>query len=334
MPKYKMGEFKMKAIICTKYGAPEVLILNEIEKPIPKDNEVLIKVRAASINTADLYMMRGKPVVIRSMTGGFLNPRKNMILGADISGSIESLGRNVTQFTIGDDVFGDTSKSGFGGFAEYVCVSEDSIVLKPKEISYEEAAAVPMSALTALQALRDKGEIKSNYKVLINGSTGGVGTFALQIAKVLGAEVTGVCSTRNLDMVRSLGADQAIDYTKEDFTKNGKFYDLIIAANGYNSIIKYNNSLSPKGVYVMSGGSMAQIFQAMLLGPLISKIGDKKICNVTHKPNQKDLLFMKELLENKKVQPVIDKIYPLKDITSAFKYLEEGHAKGKVVIQV
>jgi NADPH:quinone reductase-like Zn-dependent oxidoreductase len=231
-------------------------------------------------------------------------------------------------------VFGDLSACGWGGLAEYVAVSENALALKPANISFEEAAAVPMAALTALHGLRDKGQIQAGQKVLINGASGGVGTFAVQIAKSFGAEVTAVCSTRNLDMMRSIGPDHVIDYTKEDFTQNGQQYDLILAANGDRSISEYKRALSPGGICIVSGGSMAQLFQVMLLGPWISMTGDKKISNVLSLPNQKDLVFMKELLEAGKVRPIIDRRYPLSETAEAFRYLEEGHAKGKVVITV
>jgi NADPH:quinone reductase-like Zn-dependent oxidoreductase len=265
------------------------------------------------------------------MTGGLLKP-KNKILGADIAGRVEAVGRNVKQFQPADEVFGDISACGWGGFAEYVCASENALALKPANISFEEAAAVPLAAVTALQGIRDKGQIQPGQKVLINGASGGVGTFAVQIAKSFGAEVTAVCSTRNLDMARSIGADQVIDYTQEDFTQNGQRYDLIIAANGYHSISDYKRALSPKGIYVMTGGSMAQIFQAMLLGPWISMTGSKKMGNSATKPNKNDLAFMKELLEAGKVVPVIDRRYPLSKVAEAIRYLGEGHARGKVVI--
>src|SRR5256884_4691121 len=225
-----------------------------------------------------------------------------------------------------------SAKSGFGGFAEYVSVPEEAFVLKRTNISLEEAAAVPQAALTALQGLRDKGHIQKGQKVLINGAGGGVGTFAVQLAKSFGAEVTAVCSTRNLDIVRSIGADHVIDYTQEDFTRNGQRYDLILAVNGYHSISEYKRALNPEGVYVMTGGSNAQLFQAMLLGPLISRTGRQKMGNSAHKPNKKDLNFMKELLEADKVTPVIDRRYPLRDVADAIRYLEAGHAQGKVVI--
>ena len=320
----------MKAIVYTKYGPPDVLRLEEIQKPTPSDDEVLIKVHAASANAYDWHLLRADPFLVRLMGGGLLKP-KNTILGADIVGQVEAVGRNVKQFQPGDEVFGE---SGFGAFAEYVCASENALALKPANISFEEAAAVPMAAVTALQGLRDKGQIQPGQKVLINGASGGVGTFAVQIAKSFGAEVTAVCSTRNLDMVRSIGADQVIDYTQEDFTKSGQRYDLILAANGYHSISDYKRALSPEGIYVCTGGSMAQIFQSMLLGPWMSMTGSKKMGNSATRPNQKDLVFMKELLEAGKVVPVIDRRYPLSEVAEALRYLEEGHAQGKVVITV
>jgi len=318
----------MKAIVFTRYGPPDVLQLKEIEKPTPKDNEVLVRVHAASLNAYDWHMLRAKPFLVRLMGGGLLKPKKQ-ILGSDFAGRVEAVGRNVKQFQPGDEVFGMG-----GGFAEYVCKREDRLALKPANMSFEEAAAVPMAAVTALQGLRDKGQIQPGQKVLINGASGGVGTFAVQIAKSFGAEVTGVCSTRNLDRARSIGADQVIDYTQEDFTKNGQRYDLILAANGYHSILDYKRALSPKGTYVMVGGSMAQMFQAMLLGPWISKTGSKKMGFMVAEQSQKDLVFLKELLEARKVVPVIERRYPLSQVAEAVRYLEEGHAQGKIVITV
>ena len=322
----------MKAIVYTQYGPPDVLQFKEVEKPTPKDDEVLIAVQAASANAADWHLLRGDPFLVRLMAGP-LKP-KNTILGADIAGRVEAVGKNVKQFQPGDEVFGDISECGWGGFAEYVCARENALVLKPASMTFEEAAAVPLAALTALQGLRDKGQIQPGQKVLINGASGGVGTFAVQIAKSFGAEVTGVCSTRNLDMVRSIGADHVIDYTQEDFTQNGQRYDLIMATNGYHSISDYARALSPKGIYVMTGGSGAQMFQAMLLGPWISMTGNKKMGNLLMKPNNKDLVFLKELLEAGKIAPVIDRRYPLSEVAEAIRYLEEGHARGKVVITV
>jgi NADPH:quinone reductase-like Zn-dependent oxidoreductase len=320
----------MKAMVYTKYGPPEVLELKEVEKPTPKDNEVLAKVHAASVNAADWQLLRGD-LLIRLMGYGLLKP-KNTILGADIAGRIEAVGRNTKQFQPGDEVFGEITECGLGGFAEYVCVPENALALKPANISFEDAAAVPLAAVTALQGIRDKGKIKSGQKVLINGASGGVGTFAVQIAKSFGTEVTGVCSTRNLDMVRSIGADHVIDYTGEDFTQNEQRYDLILATAGYRSIFDYKRALSPKGIYISTGGSMAQTFQALLLGPWISMIGTKKMGAMLARSNQKDLVFMKELLEAGKVVPVIDRRYPLSEVAEAVRYYGEGHARGKVVI--
>jgi NADPH:quinone reductase-like Zn-dependent oxidoreductase len=328
------GEHKedthMRAIVYHTYGSPDVLKLQEVEKPVPQDDEVLIKVHATSVNAGDCFLLRGKA---RLMGYGLLKP-KHTILGDDIAGVIEVVGRNVKQFQSGDEVFVNTAKYGFGGFAEYVSVPENAVVLKPTNLSFEEAAAVPQAALTALQGLRDKGHIQKGQKVLINGASGGVGTFAVQIAKAFGAEVTAVCSTKNLDIVRSIGADHVIDYTQEDFTRNGQRYDLILAVNGYHSISDYKRALGPEGVYDMTGGSMAQVFQAMLLGPLISRTGRQKMGNSSHKPNQKDLLFMKELIEAGKVTPIIDRRYPLSETAEAIRYLEAGHAQGKVVITI
>ncbi|HEY4696121.1 MAG TPA: NAD(P)-dependent alcohol dehydrogenase [Candidatus Hydromicrobium sp.] len=323
----------MKAIVYTKYGPPDVLQLKEVEKPTPKDNEVLIKVHSASVNNPDLGFVRGKPFLAR-LWSGFLKP-KFKILGSDIAGRIEAVGRNVKQFQPGDDVFGDISLYGFGGFAEYVSVPENVLVLKPARLTFEEAAAVPQAAIVALQGLRYAGQIQPGQKVLINGASGGIGTFAVQIAKSFGAEVTGVCSTRNLDMVRSIGADQVIDYTQEDFTKSGKRYDLILATVGYRSIFDYKRALSPRGVYCATGGSLAQVFQAMLLGPLVSMTGTKKMGSMGIAiTNQKDLVFIKELIEAGKIKPVIDRCYKLSEVAEALQYYGERHARGKVAITI
>ncbi len=316
----------MKAIVYTKFGPPDVLQLQEVEKPGPKDNELLIKVHAASANAYDWRHLRADPFLIRLMGAGLLKP-KHKILGADIAGQVEAVGRNVTQFRPGDEVFGE---GGYGGFAEYACVAENRFVLKPANLTFEDAAAVPMAALTALQGLRDKGQIQARQKVLINGASGGVGTFAVQIAKSFEAEVTGVCSTTKMDLVRSIGADQGIDYTREDVTKNGRHYDLIFDIAAYRSISEYKRLLSPGGIYVLAGGSMARIFQTMLL----SMTGAKNMRIMVAKTDQKDLLFMTELIAEGKVKPIIDKRYPLAETAEALRYLEEGHARGKVVITV
>ncbi len=320
----------MKAIVYTKYGPPDVLQLKEVEKPTPKDNEVLVKVHAASVNSWDWDLLRGKPFVNR-LIFGLLKPRIK-ILGVDIAGRVEAVGRNFKQFQPGDEVFGDISRCGWGGFAEYVCASENVLALKPASMTFEEAAAIPQAAVIALQGLRDKGQIQPGQKVLINGAGGGAGTFAVQIAKSFGAEVTGVDSTRKLDMMRSIGADQVIDYTQEDFTKNGQRYDLILDVAAYRSIFDCKRALSPKGIYVVAGGSMTRIFQVMFLGPWISMRESKKMGLLMHKPNKIDLAFMKELFEAGKVVPVIDRRYTLSEVPEALRYFGEGHAQGKLVI--
>jgi len=323
----------MKAIVYTKYGSPDVLHLEEVEKPGPKDNEVLIKVQAASVNPADWHTMRATPFLAR-LVNGFFKP-KNPRLGADVAGRVEAVGRNVTQFQVGDEVFGCMPLNEMSSFAEYVCAHEDAAVaLKPANMTFEQAAAVPLAAFTALQGLRDKGQIQSGQTVLINGASGGVGTFAVQIAKSFGAEVTGVCSTRNLDMVRSIGADHVIDYTREDFTHNGQQYDLIYCAVGNRSISDYQRALKPQGVCVIAGfTNLRLLFEHMILGPRRSKAGGKQVGLMpTMKPNKKDLVFVKGLLESGKVVPVIDKRYPLSETAEAIRYLEAGHAKGKIVI--
>ncbi len=323
----------MKAIVYTKYGPPDdVLELKEVEKPTPKDKEVLVEVHAASVNYPDWGCLRGKPAYLRLMTG-LLKP-KNKVPGSDIAGRVEIVGKDVTQFQPGDEVFGNIPWFGFGGFAEYVAVPENGLALKPASTTFEEAAAVPMAACVVLTGLRDKGRIQPGQKVLINGASGGNGTFAVQIAKSFGAEVTGVCSTRNLDMVRSIGADHVIDYTRADFTKSGQRYDLILATAGYHSIFDYKRALSPKGIYLSAGGAEAQTYQAMFLGPFISMTGRKKMGTVMGSTSQKNLIFIKELLETGKVVPVIDRRYPLSEVAEALRYYGEGHSRGKVVIIV
>jgi 2-desacetyl-2-hydroxyethyl bacteriochlorophyllide A dehydrogenase len=322
----------MKAIVYTHYGSPDVLQLKEVEKPSPSDGQVLVKIHAASANPADWHLMRGAPFLAR-LSGGLRKPKEPR-LGVDIAGRVEAVGNNVKQFRPGDAVFGDLFAGGNGGFAEYVCARENALVLKPAQLSFEEAAAVPLAAVTALQGLRYKGQIQPGQKVLINGASGGVGTFAVQIAKSFGTEVTGVCSTRNLDMVRSIGADHVIDYTQEDFTRNGQQYDLIYDAVGNRSVSDYKRALSPGGICVVAGFSgLLRLFEHGVLGSLRSKTGNKKVGLMgTVQVNQQDLLFVKELLEAGKVVPVIDRRYPLSETAEAIRYLEEGHARGKVVI--
>jgi len=319
----------VKAILFTEYGPPDLLQLKEVEKPAPKDDEVLVRVHAASVNSWDWELLRGKPFANRMMFG-LLKP-KVRILGCDIAGRVEAVGENAKRFQPGDEVFGDLSGCGFGAFAEYVSVPETALALKPASMTFEEAAAVPQAALLALQGLRDKGQIRPGQQVLINGASGGVGTFAVQIAKSYGAEVTGVCSTKKLNVVRSIGADQVIDYTQEDFTKTGQTYDFILDVAAHHSICNYRRALSPQGIYVVVGGSMARISQVIFLGPLISMTGSKKMGVLMHKPN-KDLGLMIELLEAGKVVPVIGRRYPLSETPEALRYCEEGHHQGKVVI--
>ena len=319
----------MKAIVYHNYGSPDVLKLEEVEKPTPSDDEVLIKVQAASVNPQDWHLMRADPFLVRLMAG-LLRP-KNIILGVDVAGRVEAVGLNVKQLQPGSEVFGDIYAYGCGAFAEYVTIPENALVPKPAKVTFEEVAAVPAAALAALQGLRDQGQIQPGQRVLINGASGGVGTFAVQIAKSFGAEVTGVCSTRNLDLVRSLGADHVIDYTQEEFTQNGQQYDLILDNVGNPAVYKrfYRHSLSPEGICVIIAGSF---FLQLFLGPWMSMTGSNKIGTFMTIPNQKDLVFLKELLEAGKVISVIDRCYPLSEVPEAVRYLEEGHARGKVVI--
>lgn len=320
----------MKAVVYTEYGPPDVLRIEEIEKPAPDENQVLIKVHAASINAGDYRVMRAEPVLLRLMIGGLLKP-KNTRIGSDVAGRVEAVGENVKQFRPGDEVFGCRN----GAFAEYVCAREGALALKPANSSFEAAAAVPVAALTALQGIRYAGGIRPGQKVLIQGASGGVGTFAVQLAKSFGAEVTAVCSPKNLDMARSLGADHLIDYSREDFTRNRRRYDLILAVNGYHSLLDYRRALSPQGVYVCAGGALPQFFQAMLLGSLMSRNGSKRMGSMgIAKINQEDLIFLGELLQAGKIVPVIDRSYPLSEIVEAFRYVEEKHAQGKVIITV
>lgn len=326
----------MKAVICTKFGLNNLKIL-EIQKPVPRDDEVLVKVYASSANTSNVAGVTGRPFFSRLFGAGLLKP-KIAIPGKDIAGRVESIGRNIIQFKPGDEVFGHSS----GAYAEFVSVPQNRLAIKPATVSFEEAAVVPEASLVALRALRDVGHIKMGQKVLIYGASGGIGTFAVQIAKSFGAEVSGVCSTKNLDMVTAIGADHVIDYTKEDFLKNGKLYNLIHGAVGYRSIFEYRRALSHRGIFVATGGSiksgpmpMAQIFEAMLLGRLISKPGGKKLCFIhLNEIKQKDLIFIKELIDAGKIKPVIDKCYPLQETAEALRYYSEGHSRGKVAITV
>lgn len=319
----------MKAILYTQYGTPDVLQFTDVEKPLPNDNQVLIKVHSASVNTLDWLQVVG-PIVIRLMNGALRAP-KITSLGFDVAGWVEAVGKNVTTFKPGDAVFGTAQ----GSFAEYVCAFEDKVTLKPDNVSFEAAAAAPVAAFTALQALRDKGGIKAGQQVLINGASGAVGTFAVQIAKSYGTTVTAVCSTRNLEIARSIGADHLIDYTREDFTKNGQQYDIILGVNGYHPIFDYRRALSPAGVYIAVGGALAQTIQALMIGGLLSKIGQQTLSFMgVATTDHKDLIIIRDLLESGKVIPVIHRCYPLSEAAEALRYLGEGHAQGKVIINV
>ena len=322
----------MKAMVLTKYGSPDVLQLKEVEKPVPKDNELLVKVHAASVNALDWHFLRGKPLLVRLQYGLF--KPKVRVLGYDISGRVEAVGKKVTLFQPEDEVFGGLG-FGLGGFAEYACVAEDGFVAqKPSGTTFEEAASVPGAAVAALKGLRDKGHIQSGQKVLINGAAGGVGTFSVQIAKAFDTEVTGVCSTRNLDMVRSIGADKVVDYTQEDFTRSGHTYDLILDNVGNRSVSDLMRALNPTGICVIVGfTSMRRMLMQSILAPRVSKTGGRKIVPASSEdPNRQELLFLKELLETHKVVPTIDRRYPLSELADAIRYVETGHARAKVVI--
>ncbi len=322
----------MKAVVFEKYGPPEVLQLKEVEKPTPKDNEVLVQICAASLNAYDRRIMRADPFFARFSTGLF--KPKNTILGADIAGKVEAVGKNVTQFQPGDEVIGDLAPYGAGGFAEYAVVPEAGLILKPARLSFEEAAAVPMAAMTALKGLRDVGNLQPGQTVLINGASGGVGTFAIQIAKALGGEVTAVCSTGKMDMARSLGADHVIDYTQQDFTQNGQRYDLILAVNGYHPLSAYKQALTPDGSCVTAGGDNAQIFEALFLASWHSRKGSQKMSVLSFTSTQEDLIAVRDLIEAGKVTPVVDKRYPLHELPDAIRCLEAGCSKGKIVLNI
>ena len=319
----------MKAIVCGRFGAPEVLQLMEVDKPAAKDDEVLVRVCAAAVNPLDLFCMRGAPLIPR-IPG--LDKPKRKILGVDVAGRVEAVGRNAKLFQTGDEVYGGPKE--LGAFAEYVCVRENQLARKPANLSFEEAAAVPVAGITALQGLRDKGKIKAGQKVLVDGASGGLGTFAVQIAKAFGAEVTAVCSTGKMETARSLGADHVIDYTREDFAKNGQPYDVILGANVHHSYFDYMRALNKDGIFVLAGGAPGNIFESLVLGSLLSWVGSRKtrffIANINHE----DLMVLKELVEAGKVVPVIDRCYPLSDAAEAMRYLEGHHARGKIAITV
>jgi NADPH:quinone reductase-like Zn-dependent oxidoreductase len=321
----------MKAVVFQRYGSPDVLELREIDKPVLKDDAVLIRVRATSVNPLDWHGMRGSPYIMR-VSGGLSKPKENA-LGADVAGEVEAVGQSVTQVKPADEVFGMSSRT----WAEYARVSAEGIVPKPANLTFEQAAAVPVAATTALQGLRDRGRIQPGQKVLINGAAGGVGTFAVQIAKSFGAEVTGVCSARNVDMVRSIGADHVVDYTHEDFTRSAERYDLVFDVAGSRSLSSTRRVLTPKGILVLAGGTGGG-----LLGPLtrfvkglvLTRFVSQEVVPFLAKRNRDDLMFLRELIEAGKVTPVIDRRYPLNEIADAMRYVEEGHARGKVVITV
>jgi NADPH:quinone reductase-like Zn-dependent oxidoreductase len=320
----------MKAIVRETYGSPDVLHLRDVPVPTLGDGDVIVRVHAASANAGDWHLLRGTPFPFRLVAG--LRTPKFKIIGTDIAGHVEAVGRNVTQFRPGDEVFGELSRCGFGAYAEFAAAPETALSLKPANLSFEEAATLPTAGCTALQGLR-KGRPQGGQRVLINGASGGVGTFAVQLAKTFGAEVTAVCSTRNVGMVRSIGADQVIDYTRDDFVTHGQRYDLILAPNGDRSIWDYRRALMADGCYVMTGGSNRQLTEALLFGPLIS-MGRKKFGNVLMKPNQADLLVLKGLCETGKVRPVIDRRFALGEVPAAVRYVEDGHARGKVVVTI
>ncbi len=321
----------MQAIVYREYGSADVLRLSEVARPTPSENQVLLKVYATALNAADWRLMNGKPLPVRFMTGLF--KPKNGIPGTDVAGVIEAVGRNVRQFNVGDAVFGDLSGCGAGGLGQYVCAPEHLLALKPTNVSFEQAAAAPMAAVTALQGLR-QGQIAAGQQVLIYGASGGIGTFALQLAKHFGATVTTVSSAAKHELLRSLGADIVLDYAKDDFASNGQRYDLILAVNGYRSIFSYKRSLTPQGRYVMVGGEMAQIFQALVLGKLLSLGNQQTLSNLFAKPNQTDLAKIGDLLASGELRAVIDRRYSLDAAPAAMRYLEAGHAKGKIVVEM
>jgi NADPH:quinone reductase-like Zn-dependent oxidoreductase len=320
----------LKAVVYNNYGSPDVLKFKDVKTPTPNDNEVLVKIKATSINSWDWDLLTGIPYEYRFLSG-LLKPKKNNILGCDIAGCIESVGKNVTKLKLGDEVFGDLSDGGWGGFAEYVCADENELALKPANISFAEAAASLQAGLLALQAFQKKTDLKLGDRILINGACGGVGTFAIQIARTLGVEITAVDCTKKLEMMTSLGADHVIDYTKEDFTKNGERYDLILDVKTDRSIFDYKRVLTSNGVYVTVGGKTSRLLQLAVLGPLIKKKENKLLTLIIYKPN-KDINKLCSFIEAGKVKPVIDKCFQLSETADAFRYFGQGHFKGKVVV--
>ncbi|MGB5973448.1 MAG: NAD(P)-dependent alcohol dehydrogenase [Nodosilinea sp.] len=323
----------MKAIAQAEYGSPDVLKLTEINRPLVQADTVLVRVRGASINAGDWHLMRGSPLVVRLMMGGLLKP-KIRVIGFDVAGTVEAVGRNVTCFQVGDDVFGDLSECGFGAFAEYAHATEAALALKPSNLTFEEAAAVPGAAMTALQALRDIGNVQPGQQVLVNGASGGVGSYAVQIAKAFGAEVTAVCSGKKMDRIRPLGADRVVDYAQVNLNQNKQTYDLVVDVAAYRSVYDYLPALKPKGTYVLVGGAISRLFQVMILGPLISKMSDRTVKSLMVKPNSTDLATLRELIEAGKIAPLIDRSYSLEDVPAAIHRLERRQVVGKAVIHV
>jgi len=321
----------VKAITYTQYGSPDVLRLQDVAKPEPQAGEVLVKIHAASVNALDWHLLTADIFLVR-LGEGLFTPKRNR-LGADLAGRVEAVGSGVMHFQPGDAVYGDIEPFGSGAFAEYAVMPAKALAPKPASLTFAEAAALPVAALTALQGLRDVGKIQAGQRVLINGASGGVGTFAVQLARAFGVEVTAVCSTRNVEQARALGADHVIDYTRTDFTQSGQQYDLIFAANGYHPLSAYKRALAPGGVYVMAGGKTKQIFDVMLWGWWHSR-GGKKLTNVMAHASTADLLALNELVAAGKLKPVIDRRYPLHQTADALRYLGEGHARGKIVIDV
>ncbi len=321
----------MKAIVYDKYGSPDVLRLSEVDTPIPKDDEVLIKIHAAAVNDWDWGLLIGDPV--NRLLNGLFKPKKRKILGSDIAGTIETVGKQVTQFQPGDEVYGDLCMENFGGFAEYVCASENLLAQKPRAMTFEQAAAIPQAGMLAVQALRDTGNIKSGQKVLINGAGGGVGTLGIQIAKLHDVELTGVDNDGKLELMRSIGFDHVIDYQKEDFTRNGLQYDLIVDAKTSRSPIDYLRALKPNGTYVTVGGAIPRLLQMLIFLPIVKLFSNKRICIVSLKPN-KDLDYINELFEAGKFKPVLDGPFTLEDVPKAMRLFGEGSYQGKIIIKM
>lgn len=319
----------MKAAVISAYGQPDVLYMKEMVEPEPKDDEVLVKVKASSVNNWDYGMLRGEPFINRVLFG--LTKPKVRILGCDIVGTVEAVGKNVKQFELGDEVFGDLCESGFGAFSEYVCAPASALALKPINMSFEEAAATPQAGALGLRGVCDYVQLQKGQKVLVNGAGGGAGSFTVQIAKTFGVEVTGVDNSEKLDIMSSIGADHVIDYTKDDFTKNGKQYDLIIDHAAYHSFLDYKRSLKPGGTYIIVGGSMALVFKILVLGPLVKMTGSKNMRVQGHLAN-KGFHEIEKLYNEGKVRPAIDRSFPLHELGDAMRYFGEGHAKGKIVI--